>query len=513
MRTRKFLSLFLSVLLTVTMLTGCFDRNYSNKLEAAVDAVQELLDLECSGKLDQALRKALADYQSGEDLNVVRNRVIEELGLEDAIFFSSFGIRNARDGQHAVQVFRVEGGDADHAADQIATQIAEILQSLLNSGKYEGVVSMTEKDGIFYAVIDLHVIQAGNSDGNSNDTSTVLLKEISVTAQPDKTKYHVNESFNSTGMVVTATFSDGSTLDVTSECTITPTIFDTAGSTTVTIAYEDKTTTTTVTVIKLESIVVTTGPSKTEYTAGETFSTDGIVITAKYSDGSEQTGISDSITSDPENLTTTGDNITVTITYTNDYGETSSSTVQIKVNPVGIESDDDYDIPSNVVANVQKIFKTDIEKLASQSNDYTVNIQTDPMIQIRLNKAMEAYAKDGFPPNENKEYLREYEIPVVDLTNEFQDITELDQVQKYYYLGGITITRRTNEEQDLWNTIQGRISEQVTSLSKLIVKNSDDPYATNTYQFYINLSAIVDDSNLLNGKATIIIERIRTPKT
>lgn len=42
---------------------------------------------------------------------------------------------------------------------------------------------------------------------------------ISVTTMPNKTNYHIGKEFDSTGIVVTATASDGNTIDVTKDCT------------------------------------------------------------------------------------------------------------------------------------------------------------------------------------------------------------------------------------------------------------------------------------------------------
>ena len=508
---KKFLALLLVAALTVSLLAACSSSIYSGKLGIAINDAQAILDLSHSGQLDQALRRALANYQAGEDLSTIRNRVIEELGLKDVVYFSSSGLRNASDGQHAVQVFRVEGGTSDNAIDQLSTQIAEILKSLTNGGQYDGVVSMIEKDGVYYAAVDLHVIQAGTSGGGGGKPA-VTLTSIAVKTPPTKTTYYINEAFDKTGLQITATFSDGSTQDVTNECDISPTQFTSHGQQQVTIAYEDQTTTTTVTVISLQSITVTDGPTKTEYTTGETFNTAGIVLTASYTDGSnttEVTGITENITASPEAFTTSGDNIQVQITYTNDYGQKASTVVSVNVTPVGIESEDDYEIPSTTIAAVENAFNQKIDDITG----YTVDTQTDPAIQIKLNKAMEEFADTNFDPLSNyKTYLRNYGIPVLDLTNEFQDVSELDQVKKYYYAGGTLIQRGVAEANDIWHTLQGTsMNDSFTTLNRWLVSDADDPYATNTYRYYINLSASVQD-DILKVRMAIIVERIRTPK-
>jgi len=150
-------------------------------------------------------------------------------------------------------------------------------------------------------------------------------------------------------MVVTATYSNSSTLDVTGY-TYSPTEALSTTDTSITISYTEgeitKTTTFGITVNAnqqqpgeseqpeepeekiLESIAVTTDPIKTTYTEGETFAPDGMVVTAKYSDNttSAVTGYTYSPT---EALKTT--NTSITISYKE--GEiTKTTTLGITVN-------------------------------------------------------------------------------------------------------------------------------------------------------------------------------------
>ena len=81
----------------------------------------------------------------------------------------------------------------------------------------------------------------------------VRLVSIAVTTPPAKTVYEYGDSFQSVGMVVTATYSDGSSAAV-SNYSISPTTFTSVGSQSVTISYTEhgvtKTNTTAVTVNK-----------------------------------------------------------------------------------------------------------------------------------------------------------------------------------------------------------------------------------------------------------------------
>lgn len=126
---------------------------------------------------------------------------------------------------------------------------------------------------------------------------SVTLKSVAVTTQPTKTSYVEGDKFDKTGMVVTATYSDDTTKTVTNY-TVSP---DGALATTdkkVTVAYtEGKTTVNaevaiTVTAkekpqpeVTLSAIEVTTAPTKVSYLVGDKFDQSGMVVTAKYSDG------------------------------------------------------------------------------------------------------------------------------------------------------------------------------------------------------------------------------------
>lgn len=88
-----------------------------------------------------------------------------------------------------------------------------------------------------------------------------VLTGISITTQPDKTTYAIGGSFDSTGMVVTATYDTGATKEVTG-FTFSPQTFSSAGTKTVTISYTEngvtKTATLSVTVIQISAFATST---------------------------------------------------------------------------------------------------------------------------------------------------------------------------------------------------------------------------------------------------------------
>ena len=87
------------------------------------------------------------------------------------------------------------------------------------------------------------------------------LTGIAITTQPNKTTYAVGGSFDSTGMIVTATYDTGATKEVTG-FTFSPQTFSSAGTKTVTISYTEngvtKTATLSVTVVQVGNFATST---------------------------------------------------------------------------------------------------------------------------------------------------------------------------------------------------------------------------------------------------------------
>ena len=90
------------------------------------------------------------------------------------------------------------------------------------------------------------------------------LSSIAVSGTPSKTTYYSGESFDPTGITVTATYSDSSTANVTSSCTYAPSPL-TQGTTSVTVSYTEGEITRTASV---SGLTVTAAPSLTTVSFG-----------------------------------------------------------------------------------------------------------------------------------------------------------------------------------------------------------------------------------------------------
>uniref|UniRef100_A0AAU8B8V3 Ig-like domain protein n=1 Tax=Dulem virus 34 TaxID=3145752 RepID=A0AAU8B8V3_9CAUD len=158
----------------------------------------------------------------------------------------------------------------------------------------------------------------------------MILDGVAITSEPTKTTYDVGEAFDTAGLVVTATYADGTTEDVTDDCTISPTTME-AATTAVVITYRraDLTATTSiaVTVRQMSGISVATPPTKTAYYIGETFEAAGMAIQATMSDGT--TKIVTGWTYTPTGALT-ATSTAVTISYT-ENGVTKTCTQAITI--------------------------------------------------------------------------------------------------------------------------------------------------------------------------------------
>ena len=174
-----------------------------------------------------------------------------------------------------------------------------------------------------------------NMTGGNGGGGTLRLETLTITKPPQKTTYKSGESFDPTGMVVTAGYGYGLTSDVTGY-SVSPQVL-TDGVTEVVITYTEgritKTASVPVTVQKvLVSIAVTNNPSKMVYHYLEEFAPAGMVVTAKFSDDSaeEVSGYTY-----PKTAFSTLGSRPVEIGYTYE-GVTKTASLNVTVNPIEV---------------------------------------------------------------------------------------------------------------------------------------------------------------------------------
>lgn len=166
----------------------------------------------------------------------------------------------------------------------------------------------------------------------------IKLQSLAITTPPVKASYLAGEAFDPTGMVVTATYSNGATLAATGYA-VEPAGPLADGVDAVTVRYTEggrsATAVQPITVIhRLLSISIETPPAKTEYQAGEVFDPTGMVVLAAYSDGASAAVTGYAVPTDA--FASPGPQ-QVAVTYT-ENGVTASSSVAVTVARLVIET-------------------------------------------------------------------------------------------------------------------------------------------------------------------------------
>ncbi len=152
----------------------------------------------------------------------------------------------------------------------------------------ENVIYVDALASSFTNVDDVKFISVSDI-ANSADK---MIDKVEITKAPDKTEYFTTERFDATGMIVTATYKDGTSAPVTDYYVDSIGLLS-ADTEVIAIYYQGKVVNQPVTVTihtaTLLSIEVTKAPDKTEYVAGESFDATGMIVTAIYDDESTAT--------------------------------------------------------------------------------------------------------------------------------------------------------------------------------------------------------------------------------
>lgn len=132
--------------------------------------------------------------------------------------------------------------------------------------------------------------EISGSPWGATGTITWLIRvtRLEVTHMPTKTKYFVGETFDSTGLLITAYYNDNTSEQVTGYALSSPDM-SAYGSKTVTVTFDEKTVDFNILVVDISGIEVKTMPTKVEYQKGDVIDTTGLSILVKYTDGTSET--------------------------------------------------------------------------------------------------------------------------------------------------------------------------------------------------------------------------------
>lgn len=172
---------------------------------------------------------------------------------------------------------------------------ASIPSKVVTNYQYTPTTAFTEDDAVKGSVdITVSYTEGGITVYDTASVTVKINKPVSLTikANPKKMQYSVGQKLDPAGMVVIATFDDGSTK------TVTPTydknyVFTDEdamkGTKDFLLSYTSGgitvTTTLTVDIVVLSKIEITQKPHKLNYHCGETLDLAGMVVTAEYANG------------------------------------------------------------------------------------------------------------------------------------------------------------------------------------------------------------------------------------
>ena len=196
--------------------------------------------------------------------------------------------------------------------------------------------SIAESD--LKTVIVKYTDAAGNTKTDLLYVETVSLASLKAT-RPRKYEYRYGEIISYAGTTVTATYSDGTTENVTANVVFNPaegTAVTRSTPETATVSYTNAAQETIITeieltIVTLESLRVYKNPDKTTYNSGEALELTGVEIRAYYSDASWDNVTNDCIFTPADGDTLTASNSTVSIAYMNASYEAAATSFAIMV--------------------------------------------------------------------------------------------------------------------------------------------------------------------------------------
>lgn len=198
----------------------------------------------------------------------------------------------------------------------------------------------------------LHISYTFKERTESQDLDLLILvktKELSgleVTSEPTKKEYLVGETFDFTGMEIKKKYGNAKALIQDDNWVSAEYDFSVSNENAeVKFTYTEGAITVSTTInvkvyANLESIEITTEPTKTDYildvkTISEEINVTGMVVTAKYSDGSKKTIDNSKCTISPKTVIKSDGRIkTITVSYT-ENGITKTATFNVSVKVVG----------------------------------------------------------------------------------------------------------------------------------------------------------------------------------
>lgn len=179
------------------------------------------------------------------------------------------------------EVFLIEGQTLFINIIQHPTNSSYIGQSTITDGTNSANLHIAVNSEVPLYIL---VKNAGNAQVISYERYVETITKIAVTTPPSRTTYYQKEVFDRTGMVVTAYYDDGSTVEVT-DYEVTNFDSSSASEELVTLTYEGLTTTLNVTVLDIQVTGISAASNKELYLFNENLSPSNVTLTGNLSNG------------------------------------------------------------------------------------------------------------------------------------------------------------------------------------------------------------------------------------
>ncbi|MBQ1413977.1 MAG: bacterial Ig-like domain-containing protein, partial [Clostridia bacterium] len=198
----------------------------------------------------------------------------------------------------------------ENASDRKVSMKGRISTSLLEGGNV--TITAVDNPKLTFTTVTGSVKVVGNATLSIQQKLT--LSSIAVKTPPTRLAYQTGETIDTTGLVLTATYNNGTTKKITEDFTCEPAVLEEEGTQTVTVTYRGKTTTFDVTVEKvLDYLIIKNEPDQLNYNIDETLNTDGLALIAVYKNKSVEE-VTSGFTCTPTAFTKAGKQ-TITVTY------------------------------------------------------------------------------------------------------------------------------------------------------------------------------------------------------
>nr|DAG38366.1 MAG TPA: Ig-like domain protein [Caudoviricetes sp.] len=229
------------------------------------------------------------------------------------------------------EVFLIEGQTLFINVIKRPTNNNYIGTSSITDGSTTKTLTITASTAVpIYILVKNAGIAQKISYEKYSDEVVIKATKIEIISLPSKLKYKKDESFNGSGLVVKATYNNGTSAEI-SDYVISYPDMSSAGTKTVTVTYDDQTATFDITVIAIAKIEITTPPIRTEYHKGDMLDTTGMVVSTVWTDGSREV-LADGYTVSELDSAETGEK-TITVTY---QTFTATFTVEVVADTAGI---------------------------------------------------------------------------------------------------------------------------------------------------------------------------------